>query len=200
MLPPSPLTDPDVQISRIRFLAGELRSGGVAVDDHGPGKGMAGEECVEACPCEPFRARSSLQPLPPYLCDLLTIPVHVPNVPRDAVVGIVTFELRRQPGVLPGQQLMAVCPTPVIDCPQRTGKAVLLRRLPHHVLALLRFHPGVGKAEKVERLFLAVRMRAAATLRAELDEERLGGMEREPLPFKPLPEHLQHAFGVVVDL
>jgi len=26
MLPPSPLTDPDVQISRFRFLAGELRS------------------------------------------------------------------------------------------------------------------------------------------------------------------------------
>src|SRR5215831_5314423 len=26
MLPPSPLTDPDVQISRFRFLTGELRS------------------------------------------------------------------------------------------------------------------------------------------------------------------------------
>src|SRR5260370_280738 len=190
MLPPSPLTDPDVQISRIRFLTGEFRSGGVAVDDLGPGKGMAGEDCVEACPCEPLRPRSSLQPLPPYLCDLLTIPVHVPNVPRDAIVGIMTFELRRQPSVLPAQQLMAVFPTPVIDCHQRTGKAVLRRRLPHHVLALLRFPPGVGKAEKVERWFLAVWMRATATLRAEVDVARPVGREREPVPFNPLPQHL----------
>jgi hypothetical protein len=33
MLPPSPLTDPDVQISRIRFLQEMFAHGGVSVED-----------------------------------------------------------------------------------------------------------------------------------------------------------------------
>src|SRR5712691_3854617 len=134
---------------------GEVRCEGVAMDDHGPRKRMPYEEGVEARPCEPLGPRSPFQPLPPQLGDLLPIPVHLPDVPRDAVVGKVTLELRRQAIVLPAQQPMAVVPTPVVDCPQRTGKAVLRRRLPHHVLALLRFYPSVGEAEKVERWFLA---------------------------------------------
>ena len=50
MLPPSPLTDPDVQISRIRFFTGELRFSGIAVNDPGPWQRMAGEERGEASP------------------------------------------------------------------------------------------------------------------------------------------------------
>jgi len=112
----------------------------------------------------------------------------------------VTFELRRQPGVLDEQRLMSVSPTPLRHGDQRAGKPALGRRLPHHVLAPLRFHPGVGEAEKVERGFLAVWMRATASLRAEVDEARLVGMQREPMPFKPFPQHFQHPLSVAVVL
>src|SRR4030081_2559365 len=95
---------------------------------------------------------------------------------------------------------MAVSPTPVADCDQRAGKAALRRRLPHHVLALLRLHPGVGEAEKVERWLLAVWMRATSTLGTEVDKARLVGMKREPIPVKPLSQHFQDPFGVVVVL
>src|SRR5712691_12326671 len=71
---------------------GEVRCEGVAMDDHGPRKRMPYEEGVEARPCEPLGPRSPFQPLPPQLGDLLPIPVHLPDVPRDAVVGKVTLE------------------------------------------------------------------------------------------------------------
>src|SRR5579871_5443278 len=152
MLPPSPLTDPDVQISRIRFFAGELRcSGGIAVDDSGPWQRVAGEERLEAVPCETLPTRASFQPLAPQLRDLLSILVQPSEVPRDAVVGKVTDELGRQPGELVENRLVPIGSAPVVNREQRTGKAALRRRLPHHVLALARFHPRVGEAEKVER-------------------------------------------------
>src|SRR5712691_2591955 len=179
---------------------GEVRCSRVPVDDHGAGKRMAYEECVEACPCEPLGPRSPFQPLPPQLGDLLPIPVHLPDVPRAAVVGHMADELRSQAGVLPGQRPVAVVPTPVVDSCQRPSKAVLRRRLSHHVLTLLRFHPSMGEAEKVERWLLAARLRATAPLWAEVDEARLVGMEREPVPFKPLSQHFQHAFGGAVGL
>jgi hypothetical protein len=37
-------------------------------------------------------------------------------------------------------------------------------------------------------------------LRAEVDEARLGGMQRKPKPSKPFPQHFQHPLGVVVGL
>jgi hypothetical protein len=57
---------------------------------------------------------------------------------------------------------------------QRASEPAIGGSLAHHVLALLRFHPSVGEAEKVERRLLAVRMRATLALRAEVDEARLG--------------------------
>src|SRR5271170_129123 len=178
MLPPSPLTDPDVQISRIRFLTGELRWGGVAVDDPGPGEWIAFEECVESVPREPFPACSPFQPSPPCLLDLMAVPVELSNVPRDAVVGHVAYHLIEQLVVLVVQRPVAGFPTPVLEGDQRAGKAALRRRLPHHVLASLGLHPGVGEAEKVERWFLAVRMRPTATVGAEVHEARLVGVDR----------------------
>ena len=50
MLPPSPVTDPDVRISRIRFFAEELRSGGVPVNDLDGGEWMGCEERAEVAP------------------------------------------------------------------------------------------------------------------------------------------------------
>jgi hypothetical protein len=70
MLPPSPLTVPDVQISRIRFFTEEVRSGGVAVDDLGGGEWMGCEEDAEVAPLEPLGACSSFQPFPPGPCYL----------------------------------------------------------------------------------------------------------------------------------
>src|SRR5437763_16438305 len=79
------------QIRTCRFPAsgssrGEVRCHAVAMEDHGSGKRMARQESVEACPCEPLRTRPPLQPLPPQLDDLLAIPVHLPNIARDAVI------------------------------------------------------------------------------------------------------------------
>ena len=48
MLPSPPLTDPDERISRIRFFAGELRSGDVVpVDDQGWRQGVPREHGSE---------------------------------------------------------------------------------------------------------------------------------------------------------
>src|SRR6516164_5651945 len=58
----------------------------------------------------------------------------------------------------------------------------------------------MGEAEKVERRWLAVWMRATLALGAEVDEARLVRMEREPVPIKPLSQHFQNPFGVVVAL
>ncbi len=110
------------------------------------------------------------------------------------------YEPGGQPFPLVRQRLMAVVPTPVADRGQRAGEPALGGPLAHHVLALLRFHPSVGEAEKVERRFLAVRVRATLALGAEVDEARLVGMERKPLPAEPLPQHIQHPLGVVVVL
>src|SRR5262249_56336025 len=105
------------------------------------------------------------------------------------------YELRGQPFPLVHQRLMAVLPTPVVDRDQRASEPALGGSLAHHVLALPRFHPRVGEAEKVERRLLAVRMRATLALRAEVDEARPVRMERKPLPGQPLSHPLRHPPG-----
>src|SRR5437016_2210301 len=152
---------------------GEVRCGGVSVDDHGARQRVAEQEHVEASPCEPLGARSPLKPFPPQLDDLLAIPAHLPDVPRAAVVGRVADELGSQASMLPKQRPMAVIPTPVVECSQRASKAVLRRRLSHHVLTPPRLHPGVGEAEEVERWSLAAWLPATTALRTEADEARL---------------------------
>ena len=67
------------------------------MNDPGAWQGMAGEERVEAGPREPCSPRSPFQPSMPRLRDLLAIPAQLPDVPRNAVVGIVTGECHRQP-------------------------------------------------------------------------------------------------------
>src|ERR1700686_4459870 len=149
MLPPSPLTDPYVQHSRIRFFTGEIRfSVGIAVDKPGRRQRVAGEEPVEAVPREPLRARASRQPLVPYLRDLVAILLQSARVPRDAVVGVVTDEFGRQPGELIEDRPMPIGSAPVLNHGQRAGKAAFGRRLPHHVLAVPRLSPGVGEPRK----------------------------------------------------
>src|ERR1700682_4887424 len=112
---------------------GSFVSGGIAVDDPGPWQRVAGEERTEASPCEPLPARSPFQPLAPRLRDLLAILLQPPEVPRDAVIGIVTDECHRQPGVLIEHGPVSVLPAPVLDRGQRAGKTGLRRYLPHHV-------------------------------------------------------------------
>ena len=43
-------------------------------------------------------------------------------------------------------------------------------------------------------------MRATLALGPEVDEARLVGVEHEPVPHKPLPQHVQDPFGIVVVL
>ena len=94
----------------------------------------------------------------------MEVPAELHNVPGDAVVGVMAYELGGQPLLLVRQRLVAVVPTPVADRTQRAGEPAFGRSLAHHVLALLRLHPSVGEAEKVERRRGAVRMRATWTL------------------------------------
>ena len=122
------------------------------MNDPGPWQWMAGEERGEASPGEPLRARAPFQPFAPRLRDLLAILMQPSEVPRDAVVGIVTDELGRQPGELIEDRPMPIGSAPVLDRGQRAGKAGLRRRLPHHVLALARLHPRVSEAEEVTRM------------------------------------------------
>src|SRR5215471_10069928 len=121
-------------------------------------------------------------------------------VPRDAIIGIVTIDYRRQPGVLFACRPMPVGPAPFLDRSQRAGKSTFGRRLPHHVLALPRLSPRGGEAEKVKRLRLAVWRRPTTSLRAEVDEARLVRMQLEAEPAKPFPQHAHDPLGIVVGL
>ena len=108
-----------------------------------------------------------------------------------------TYKLRRQSSMLPAQQVMAVGPTPLIDCDQCAGKPALGRCLPHHILALARLPPGMGEAEKVEWWRLASWLHLAASW-AEVDEARLIRMKHKPIPSKPLAQDFQSPLGIAV--
>src|SRR5712691_10727982 len=69
-----------------------------------------------------MRARSSGQPLAPRLCGLPEVPAELRDIPGDAVVGVMAYELRGQPFPLVHQRLMAVVPTPVVDRDQRASE------------------------------------------------------------------------------
>jgi hypothetical protein len=148
---------------------------------------MTGEERFEVSPYEHPASRSTFQPLVPDPLNLIAILLDPPNVSRDAIVGIVTIEDRRQPGSLIACRPMPVGPAPFVDRGQRAGEAAFGRCSPHHVLAFPRLLPRVGEAEEVERLGLAVCGRPTMTLRAEVDEARLVRMQFEAEPTKPLP-------------
>ena len=85
---------------------------------------------------------------------------------------------------------MPVFPAPVRHRRQRSGIAALRRDLPDHVDPLARLAPDMGEAKEVERG--AVRNRMVGALRpleAEVDEARLVGMKREPIPGKTLVQN-----------
>src|SRR5258708_28942589 len=127
------------------------------------------EDRVKAVPRWDMRPRSSAQPLAPRLCGLPEVPAELRDIPGDAVVGVMAYELRGQPFPLVHQRLMAVVPTPVVDRDQRAGEPALGGSLAHHFLSLLRFYPSVGSSDKVGQPFPAVRMRAPLTFSADID-------------------------------
>ena len=105
--------------------------------------------------------------------------------------------LRDQLGVLLGDRQMPVCPAPVANRRQRAGVTLLCRYLPHHVPALSRLSPYVAEAEKGERGAIRFRM-VFPILSFEVDEARLVGMKREPIPSKTLAQYVQDPLGVAV--
>ena len=91
MFPSPPLTDPDVQISRIRFFARMVRSrSGVLVDDQSRGQRVARKHGSEALPWQIAMAAAPREPFPPGPYDLVVIPPDPPAVAGDAVVGAVS--------------------------------------------------------------------------------------------------------------
>lgn len=104
---------------------------------------------------------------------------------------------RRQVGMLDGDRPMPVVPAPVRHPRQRSGIAALGRDLPDHVDPFARLAPDMGEAKEVERG--APRSRVVGALRpleAEVDEARLVGMEREPIPGKTLAQNSQDPRGI----
>src|SRR6266480_2408753 len=100
-------------------------------------------------------------------------------------------------GVLVRDGLMPVVPTPVRHRRQRSGVTVLRRYLSHHVLACPRLTPNVGEAEEGERGTIRLRMVSPIwPVAAEIDEARLVGMEREPIPCKTLAQYAEDPLGV----
>src|SRR5258708_19638782 len=97
------------------------------------------EDRVKAVPRWDMRARSSGQPLAPRLCGLPEVPAELRDIPGDAVVGLMAYELRGQPFPLVHQRLMTVVPTPVVNPDQHTRSPALFPSLPHPPLALLPF-------------------------------------------------------------
>jgi len=116
--------------SRERFVPS-----GVAVDDPDRWQRVSVEERAECGPCEPLSPCPAFQPLAPRPRDLVAILLQPSNIPRDAVVGVVSNERRRQLGMLDVHRLVPVGPAPVLDFAQRAGKPAFGRCLPHHVVA-----------------------------------------------------------------
>src|SRR5579859_4345355 len=99
---------------------------------------------------EPTPAIPPRQPFLPNPRDLMGVPAQTPKVARYAVVGIVAPHHRAQMGLLIGDRLMPVAPTPVRNRRQGAGVAILCRYLPHHILTCPRLAPDMGEAEKGE--------------------------------------------------
>ena len=189
MLPPSSLTVPDVQISRVRFFMEELcsrrcsdgRSGRSAEGD------ALGAQRTGFWRTDPYgpvaTAISARSSRPDGRTSLF-----VESCPL-CVVGIVAPHHRGQMGVLVGDGLMPVHPTPSRNRRQRSGVTVLCRYLSHHILTCPRPTPYVGEAEEGERGTIRFRMVSPIwSVVAEIDEPRLVGMECESIPCKALTQ------------
>jgi hypothetical protein len=80
--------------------------GNVTADDAGAGKRVAFEQRTKDGPSEGLPPRASFQPLFPGPGDLLEVPTEVLDVPGDAVIGVVAYQLCRQLGLLIGNRLV----------------------------------------------------------------------------------------------
>ena len=194
---PSPsLTDPDEQITRIRFFARKFRSGSaVGVGDQGSGQRVSTEHGREARPRQFAVAAAARQPFSPDPHDLVVIPAQPLAVSREAIVGAVPPDHSRQMGVLLAERTVQVSSGTIDHGSQGARIPVFRRDLAHHVLAPQRLAPHVGKAKEVEG---RPRCRGVKPLRAfepEVHEARLGRMEREPEPSKALAEHGEQALA-----
>jgi hypothetical protein len=96
---------------------------------------MTGEERGEVSPYEQPSSRSTFQPFVPYLHDLVAIFLYSPIVPRDAIVGLVTLEYRRQPGVLFACRPMPASPAPILDRGQQADAVEALWQHMHQEAA-----------------------------------------------------------------
>src|SRR5258708_34249435 len=101
------------------------------------------EDRVKAVPRWDMRARSSGQPLAPRLCGLPEVPAELRDIPGDAVVGVMAYELRGQPFPLVHQRLMAVVPTPAVEPDQPAGGPAPCGLLSPPPSFPLPFHPSV---------------------------------------------------------
>src|SRR6516162_5986956 len=100
-------------------------------------------------------------------------------------------------GVLVRDRLMPVEPTPSRHRRQRSRVTVLCRHLSHHLVARPRPTPDVGKAEEGERGAIRLRMVGPIwSVVAEIDEPRLGGMKRDPIPRKALTQDAKDPLGI----
>src|SRR3954465_3719692 len=99
--------------------------------------------------------------------------------------------------MLHGDRPMPVIPAPWGDRRQRSGIASLGCDLPDHVDPSARLAPDMSEAEEVERGAMRSRVLGALwPLEAEVDEARLVGMEREPIPGKTLAQNSQNPRGI----
>ena len=158
---------------------------------------MALQHFVEACPTEHVLTITPREPFPPYPGNLVSEPTQSSTVAADAVVGEVAPHQQRQMTVLVADGPVPAVPTPVVHCGHSAGDAALGRDLPNHVLSVPRPSPDMGEAEKVEHCPSLLRVPLALCLSwAEVDEARLVGVKRQPMPFKTLVQYRQDAFGI----
>ena len=108
-MPSSPLTDPDVRISRIRFFTGQVRSRTPAegVNDPWRRQDQPLEHRLELGPRQPSQAVAAFEPLVPGATNLVGNVSDAPGVAEDAIVGIVAPQEPTPIWVLLTQQVMA---------------------------------------------------------------------------------------------
>src|SRR3954469_4350918 len=119
---------------------------------------MAFQPLRKAAPQDIPMAPPSREPLLPDPHDLPGVPAQPSTVASNAVIGVVAPHHRRQTGMLLGDRLVSVGPTPFGHHRHGTGVSVFGRYLPHHVLAVPRRAPDVGEAEEIERGAIRSRM------------------------------------------
>ena len=162
----------------------------VLVNDPSWRQGVSRQVGPEPIPLEPAGPTASSEPLPPHPFDLMLEPTQATSVSGHAIVGVVAAQHGGQVSVLFGERPVPVRPAPCLHGEQRSRIALLVRHLPHDVLASPGSAPDMGEPEKAERRASRGRMRLTVRpFEPEVDHPRLLGMEGESKPSQPLPQH-----------